>query len=240
MRLGILKADSVLPQFQPAHGDYPDRFFRRLQDNSNEQLQFVTYDVEHGEYPPDLNDCEGYIITGSKKSVYDDEAWIRELESFVVKLHEQQKPLVGICFGHQLVAQALGGKTEPAAVGWGVGVHSAEVVSQQEYMQPAIVSPKFLVSHKDQVTQLPKNAELLASSEFCPFSMFQIEQHIFCMQGHPEFRPEYSRDLIHMRKELIGDAVFQQGIASLDEGLDSDVIAGWILNFLRRAANLDS
>ncbi|MFN3238443.1 MAG: glutamine amidotransferase-related protein [Pseudomonadales bacterium] len=129
MKIGILKADSVLEQFQPEHGDYPDMFVRRLGDNAPESVEFATYDVEHGVYPNHMDDCDGYVITGSKKSVYDDEDWIRALEAYVVELHEHLKPLIGICFGHQLVAQALGGKTEAAAVGWGVGVHESTIHS---------------------------------------------------------------------------------------------------------------
>jgi GMP synthase-like glutamine amidotransferase len=232
MKIGILKADSVLPQFQPDHGDYPDMFIRRLGDNAPESLEFITYDVEHGVYPSHMDDCDGYVITGSKKSVYDNEDWIRQLERFVVALHEQRKPLIGICFGHQLVAQALGGKTEAAQVGWGVGIHESAIRAQAPYMQPALDEVRVLVSHKDQVTRLPEGANLLASSEFCPNSMFQIGEHIFCMQGHPEFRAEYSKDLMNMRRELLGEAVYAAGIDSLQQDLHSDTIARWIVQFI--------
>lgn len=236
MRIGILKADSVLKQFQPAHGDYPDMFERRLGANAKPDTTFQTYDVEHFEYPVDIDECDAYVITGSKKSVYDDEPWIKQLEAFVVRLNLARKPLAGICFGHQLVAQALGGKTEAAAVGWGVGVHESRIDQTQSYMQPALPTAKVLVSHKDQVTVLPTGASLLASSDFCPNSMYQVQEHIFCMQGHPEFRPEYSRDLMEMRREILGEEVYQAGVASLDKGLDSDVIAVWILQFLKQAS----
>jgi GMP synthase-like glutamine amidotransferase len=235
MKIGILKADSVLEQFQPEHGDYPDMFVRRLGDNAPESVEFTTYDVEHGVYPNHMDDCDGYVITGSKKSVYDDEDWIRVLEAYVVELHEHLKPLIGICFGHQLVAQALGGKTEAAAVGWGVGVHESTIHSQLPYMEPALAQARVLVSHKDQVTQLPPGASLLASSEFCPNSMFQIGEHIFCMQGHPEFRAGYSKDLMNMRRELLGEAVYAAGIDSLQQDLHSDTIARWIVQFITAA-----
>ncbi len=237
MKLGILKADSVLDQFQPDHGDYPRMFVRRLGDNADHKIEFVTYDVEHGVYPTHLDDCDGYVITGSKLSVYDDEPWIRALESYVVSLHEAKKPLAGICFGHQLVAQALGGKTEPAEVGWGVGVQGYDMLQSKSYMQPGLSSTRVLASHKDQVTRLPEGAELLAASEFCPLAMFQVESHIFCMQAHPEFREEYSKDLMNMRRELLGEQTYASGIESLDQDLDSDVIAQWILQFLQQAAD---
>lgn len=236
MKLGILKADSVLEQFQAEHGDYPDMFIRRLGTNSESAIEFKTYDVEHGEYPAHVDDCDGYVITGSKKSVYDEESWIKELELYVVELHEIKKPLVGICFGHQMVAQALGGKTEAAEVGWGVGVHRSQIQAQAAFMQPPLPEVKLLVSHKDQVTALPDHATVLASSDFCPVSMYLVAEHIFCMQGHPEFRHDYSRDLMQMRRELLGEEVYVNGISSLDETIDADTTARWILQFLMAAA----
>jgi len=232
MKIGILKADSTLSQFQDEFGDYPDMFIARLSANSEVDLSFEIYDVEHFVYPHTVDACDGYIITGSRKSVYDDEAWIHDLEDYVRLLHGTQKPLVGICFGHQLVAQALGGKTESANSGWGVGVHTSQLMLQKDYMRPALDEVRVLVSHKDQVTVLPPGAELLASSEFCPNAIYQLGEHIVCIQGHPEFAKSYSRALMNFREKIIGAGAFQRGILSLEEALDSDTLAKWILAFL--------
>lgn len=231
MKIGILKADSVLAEFQPEFGDYPDMFIARLSANADPEVTFVTYDIEHFEYPTALDDCDGYIITGSKKSVYDDEPWIHRLEEYVRELDQARKPLVGVCFGHQMVAQALGGKTESAAVGWGVGVHTTKMVVHKPFMQPPLEQVRVLVSHKDQVTALPPGATQLATSEFCPNAMFEVGEHTFCVQGHPEFIKPYSKSLITMRREILGETVFQRGIDSLSEPLDSDTLAKWILRF---------
>lgn len=235
MKIGILQADSVLPQFQDIHGDYPDMIMDRLEDNSETEIEFEIYDVEHGHYPDAIDDCDGYVITGSKKSVYDDEHWIETLGQYVQDLYVVKKPLIGICFGHQLVAQALGGRTQASEKGWGVGVHRSHVIKPQDFMQPHLDDINVLVSHKDQVSMLPMNAELIASSEFCPNSMYQIGGHIFCLQGHPEFVPNYSSDLMDMREEILGPEVHQAGKNSLSKPLDSDVIAKWILTFLEQA-----
>ncbi len=236
MKIGILQADSVLEKFQPEFGDYPGMFEDMLEKAALsalvEEVDVAHYDVEHGVYPATTDECDGYIITGSKKSVYDDEPWIHNLRAYVVELHEARAKLVGICFGHQMVAMALGGKTEPAEIGWGVGVHQSTLIGNKHYMQPPLPALSAIVSHKDQVTILPDNAQLLSTSEFCPNTMFQIENHILTFQGHPEFAKGYSRALLNLRKDILGEAVYGKGIASLGQEIHSDIFAQWILRFI--------
>lgn len=230
MRIGILQTDSVMPQFQGEFGNYPEMFRHLL--SIGEGVTFNNYDVEHGEYPARLDECEGYVMTGSKLSVYDDEPWIHRLSEFVVQLHETRTRLVGICFGHQMVAHALGGKTQPAEVGWCVGIHHSDVLQQEDFMKPERPGYNLIVSHKDQVTVLPPEAELLASSPACPNAMFRIGDHILTFQGHPEFVKGYSRTLMEFREDVLGADRFIQGIASLSEETHEETIARWILNFL--------
>ena len=236
MKIGILKADTVLEQFQDVFGEYPDMVARVLkaasQSENNDHLEFITFDVEQGQYPEDINDCDSYIITGSKRSVYDDEPWILRLRDFVIALDQTRIPTVGICFGHKLLAAALGGKTEPAEVGWRVGVHEAKILSDASFMLPAVRHFSLLYSHKDQVIELPPRATLLASSDHCPNAMFRIGDHMLALQGHPEFLKEYSRGLMEMRQEILGAEKFATGIASLNSATDQVLIASWILQFL--------
>jgi GMP synthase-like glutamine amidotransferase len=123
VKIGILKTDAVRPEWVPEFGEYPDMFIALLGE-LDPTLEFSVYDVEQGEYPADIDEVDAYLITGSKSSVYEDKPWIARLIDFVRELHRRGKKLVGICFGHQLVAQALGGKTEKSAKGWGVGRHT--------------------------------------------------------------------------------------------------------------------
>ena len=234
MKIGILQADSVLEEFQAEVGDYPEMFRTLLLGTGDTTLEFETYDVISEVYPSSIDECDAYLITGSKFSVYEDIPWIHRLREYVVKLHSAKKKLVGICFGHQLVALALGGKAESATVGWGVGVHKSEVKTHKPYMQPNLESYKALVSHQDQVTKLPPEALCLASSEFCPNSMMQIENHILTFQGHPEFKHRYSQLLIEMRRERIGVAVHDKGLESLSQGADDAALANWIVAFYRQ------
>ena len=231
MIIGILQADSVMEQFQPDHGNYPG-MFERVLGRVDAAIEFRHYNVEHGEYPEELDECDGYVITGSKKSVYDNEPWIHVLSTFVKKLHQHRKKIVGICFGHQLVAEALGGKTEPADEGWGVGVHENQILKEESFMDPPVERFALVVSHKDQVSKLPEGAELLASSDFCPNAMFRIDNHILTFQGHPEFTRAYSKDLMEMRQDILGEEKFSAGIESLGRSHDSETISRWIVRFI--------
>ena len=236
MKIGILQADSVLAQFQEAHGSYPgmiEDVLGRAAKSLGVSVSFSTYDVEHGQFPAHTDDCSGYVITGSKMSVYDDAPWIQDLGAYVRKLDEAKARTVGLCFGHQLIAEFLGGKTMSAEVGWGVGIHLSRVVKPAWFMDPQLPAFSLIVSHKDQVVEMPETAELHASSEFCPNSMFTIGEHILAMQGHPEFNRDYSLTLIQHREEILGPETFNRGVASLDGDLSRDQVARWIVRFLK-------
>ena len=229
--VGILKADSVLDDLQRTHGDYSDMFTRILSTDAH-PCEVKVYDVEHLEYPPEIDVCDGYLITGSKRSVYEDEPWIQQLGAFVQTLHQARKKLVGICFGHQLVAQVLGGKTEKSDRGWGVGRHDTRLLLDLNADAPAGTQFSLLSSHQDQVSKLPGSARVLAQSEFCPIAGMLIDQHILTFQGHPEFDSAYARALLQIRRELVGEAKYEVAISSMAQVPDQALVAEWILRFI--------
>ena len=229
MHLGILQVDSVLPQFQPEHGDYPEMFGKLLR-AAKPDVVLTTFDVVKGELPaPEA--CAGYLITGSRQSVYDDLPWIGPLVEFLSELRERHIKVAGICFGHQLIAHFFGGRVGPASGGWAVGVHASDLVTQPAWMQPAKNELSLLSSHKDQVLELPADAELYASNSFCPYAGFLVSDHTMTIQGHPEFRKGYARELMTAREELLGPAVFAEGLASLDQDTDQELVGRWLVNF---------
>ena len=219
------------PECRARFGDYGDMFAIALGSAFDPRPSFEFFDVRRGCYPGRIEDCAGYLITGSRASVYDDEPWIDRLKGFVRELNNARAKTVGICFGHQLVAAALGGHVDRAEAGWGVGVHTWEIVDDSPWMRPRLDELRLLASHQDQVEVLPQSARLLAASDFCPNAAFAIEGHVFAVQGHPEFTRDYARFLMCRRREALGGA-FGPGIASLNEPTDQAVVAKWIAAFL--------
>ena len=234
MKIGILNADAVKPEFAAEFGEYPDMFAEILLAVEPE-LELETYEVVKGEYPADLNEVDAYIITGSKLSVYDDVPWVKELKNFVVKLHEAEKTLIGICFGHQMVAEALGGKTTPADSGWCVGVHTIETTDDAAPYGLPDSAINLRSNHKDQVSQLPPGGKVLASTEACPIASMGLGDHILTFQAHPEFSEGYARALLNMRREIFGEALYQSAINSLETEADNLKVAKHIVDFVSRS-----
>ena len=233
MKLGILNADQVKPEFVKEFGEYPDMFaeiFRAI----DPDISLITYELVNGEYPADVDEVDGYVITGSKLSVYDDVPWVHELKSFVKQLHEKKKKVIGICFGHQMVAEALGGAVEQAELGWCVGGHSNQLNKDAESYGLHGQAVLLRSNHKDQVTELPEGAIVLAGNNSCPISSIGIGDHILTFQGHPEFSEGYARALLNMRREIFGEELFHTAIDSLEIDPDNHRIASCIIDFVSR------
>lgn len=237
MKIGILQCDDVNENLQPDHGNYPDMLLKRLEDHI-QTSDVVIYRAHEGELPASIDECDGYLTTGSRFSVYDPLPWIEALEAFLLKLWEAKKPLVGICFGHQLIARALGGEVERSEKGWGVGVSFNQVVQRKTWMDPWQDKLDLVVSHQDQVVELPAEAEVLVKSDFCEYYVVQYDDHFLSIQGHPEFSKDYSRDLMASRQGIIPDVRLRAGNASLSADVDGELMTKWMVNFMHEASVL--
>jgi len=233
MKVGILKTDAVKPDLAAEFGEYPDMFANVLL-AVEPDLILVTYEVVDGEYPADLDEVDAYIITGSKLSVYDDVPWVKQLKGFVVQLHEAKKKLIGICFGHQMVAEALGGKTLPADSGWCVGVHAIEPTEDAARYGLSSSTIRLRSNHRDQVATLPTGGKLLASTKACPIASIGLDDHILTFQGHPEFSEGYARALLNMRRDILGEELYQTAINLLETETDNLQVARYIVDFISR------
>ena len=231
VELGILKADDVSPDLVQEFGEYPGMFANLLRQVEPE-LQYRTYEIQRGEFPASLDEVDAYLLTGSKYSVYDEVSWIKDLADFVLALHRARKKLVGICFGHQMVAHALGGRTELSEKGWGIGAHEWHFTEAGSAYATGGHSFCLLVSHRDQVTALAPGSKVLAGSDFCPYALCAIEEHILTLQAHPEFSKPYLRYLMAGRKALYGEQLYAEAVQSLSKPTDHLRTARWIVDFV--------
>ncbi|PXY00143.1 glutamine amidotransferase-related protein [Halomonas sp. LBP4] len=234
MHIGLLQCDDVAPELREAHGNYPE-MFQRLFTSVDPTLTFRVWRCLDGEIPDDVNAVDAWLTTGSKFGVNDGLAWVDALCGFVRELWHSGKPLVGICFGHQLIARALGGEVVKSPRGWGVGVSFNRVTERAGWMEPWQEGLDLVVSHQDQVEELPPQTRVLAESDFCPVYLMQVGEHFLGVQGHPEFAKPYSRDLMQLRRELVGAHRVREGQASLNAPVDDTLMVRWILNFMKRA-----
>ena len=235
-RLGILICDHINETLKAEFDSYP-KMFDQLLKNTNTDFTVEYFYVVDGEFPESIDSCDAYMTNGSKQSVNDDDIWIAKLENFIVSLYQANKPFVGICFGHQLLAKALGGVVEKSDKGWGVGIHASTLMQEKTWMQTSIEELNLVVSHQDQITILPKDAQVLYSSEFCPFSMIQVGDNFLGIQGHPEFTREYSEALMELRKNIIPTDVCIEGKKSLTKEMNSSEVTKLLLNFLKSRLN---
>ena len=239
MHIGILKTDAVRPEWVDEFGEYPD-MFERLVLAADPSATFSVWDVEKGVYPSDsdVDTVDGFIITGSKSSAYDDKEWIRNLERLVQELHAKRKKMVGICFGHQVIARALGGTVAKSDKGWGVGVNvynvsELPVQGDDEVRGGGSGVLKLVASHQDQVTVLPPGARTVVFNDHCENAGFVIGDHVLTLQGHPEFSAKYSEAIMAFRRDMIGAERVSQGRASLvTHQHEGPRVARWMVDFL--------
>jgi GMP synthase-like glutamine amidotransferase len=231
--IGLLLCDHVREEFRAAHGDYPEQFSALFAPIAP-QWTFRCYEVTQGEFPARLDECDAYLSTGSSWSVYEEADWIAQTKAFIRSLFEAGIPYVGVCFGHQLLGEALGGKVAKSPNGWCVGVHDFTLLHQDPWMQPPLSTFSLLMMCQDQVMELPPQSTVLASSPACPVGMFRVGTTHLGIQAHPEFTKAYDQALMLLREERMGTAVVEKGISSLDKETDATTIASWIVRFIEQ------
>ena len=222
MRIGILQTGLAPENLSPEMGDYPDMFTRLL---DGQGFPFQTWRVLDGDFPASVHEADGWLITGSRHGVYEGHAWIPPLEQFIRDAYAAHVPLVGICFGHQIVAQAMGGKVERYAGGWSVGPTDYDFGGETITLN---------AWHRDQVVEKPANATVIASNDFCANAALLYDDRVLTVQAHPEFRPEFVDGLIETRgKGLVPDSVLSSATARRDTPLKSQTMAGRIAAFFK-------
>ena len=231
LRICILETDVLRPELVGQYQGY-GRMFEQLFTRQPIAAEFDVYNVMNGEYPADDQVFDAYLVTGSKADSFGDDPWIETLKAFLLARYQRGDKLLGVCFGHQLLALLLGGKSERASQGWGVGTHRYVMNAKAPWMSPQVEELTLLISHQDQVTRLPENATVIASSDFCPNAAYHIGDQVLCFQGHPEFIHDYSRALLELRQDKLGQEVYRKGIDSLAHEHQGSTVAEWMMRFV--------
>lgn len=219
-----------------ANADYQKEYSRLFLDFvqsvfPERKNNIIEYKVAQGKFPKSVKECGLWFITGSPKSVYDDIPWIHQLNEFVNELHQNKVKTIGICFGHQMIAHALGGKVTKSPKGWGVGIRDFKIIQRQAWMSPSAQKLSLFFSHQDQVKKPPAEAQLLATDEFCPHQMMQIGEHILTLQGHPEFSVKFAKDLFGSLKNMIDSETYELAMLSCQRSNDYKTMSDWIRQF---------
>lgn len=228
MKIGILEAGSPPGPLAGRFGSYGNMFRRLL----GPAFKFDIYDVRAGQSPPADNDCEAYLISGSSAGVYDADPWIHTVETFV-KENAGSRPMVGVCFGHQVMAQALGGEVIKSPKGWALGQHRYDLSAKASWMD-GLMPVTLPVSHQDQVVAAGPDARVLGGNDFTPFGLIEYPAlRAVSIQAHPEFEPDFISALIDSRRgNGLDDGAADAAIESLKAPNDRRRVTVWLRRFL--------
>ncbi|MCP4422229.1 MAG: hypothetical protein GY805_36945 [Chloroflexi bacterium] len=232
MKLGILNA--IHPDMSKVNWeDTPIDAFIRFFQSIEAPFEYAGYEAAQGEFPLAPDECDAYIITGSPNGAYEDDEWIDVLVQFIQKAYQARKKLVGICFGHQILAQALGGRVEKSEKGQGFGLKQFEMTAHKPWMTEKPNQCGLYFAHGDQVVQLPPGAELLGGNAFCPIIIYEINGRVLGIQGHPEITVNMMEDVRHFIKDEMEPEVYETAVRSLQNGRpDARLVGRWIVGFL--------
>ena len=235
MRLGILAAGITPDELLSEFGAFSDMFIQ-LFNGTGCLFEYEVFDVRDGSFPDTVEQCDGWIITGSKCGVNQNLLWMRKLKQLVLDVFAAKIPMVGICFGHQIIADAFGGKVDKYKGGWGIGLHSYRFTGEHEFFIDTPAGFTINAMHQDQVITKPSNAQLFATSDFCKYAGLIYDNRIITFQAHPEFSVAFEEALIELRKgDVIPSEAADKGLETLrqkDVAIEALRIAQMIVSFI--------
>lgn len=224
MKIGILQTGHSPDMLKDEFGDY-DELFPALLDGNG--FEFETFAVVDGMFPDGTADADGWLITGSRHGAYEDLPWIPKLEQLIRDIHDSGQPIVGVCFGHQIIAQAFGGRVEKFSGGWSVGRTEYDFDGKKVWLN---------AWHQDQVVKAPASADVVGHNVFCRNAMLSYGDTIWTVQAHPEFSNDFVTGLMRTRgKGLVPDDLMEQAANRRTAPDDNANIAHYMAEFLKKA-----
>lgn len=236
MKLTIIQTGDVPEPLRPTYGPYY-QMFERMFDAARPGFTYEMVTSYDGNALPDPSQLEGIVITGSAAGVYDDLDWLEPLRNFIRSAYAARTPMLGVCFGHQIMADALGGDVRKSEKGWGLGRHVYRVLARPGFMADAPETLSVACSHQDQVIVAPPEAEVILASDFTPNAgLFYRNGRAVSFQPHPEFDEPYARALAELRRGRAPDTVVATAESSFTKASDSARMGGYLAQFFADAA----
>jgi GMP synthase-like glutamine amidotransferase len=236
MKIGVLAAGITPDELIAEHGSYAQMIINLL-NTTDTKFEFEVFDVRLNQFPRDLSQFDGWAISGSKNNVSENLSWMPKLKALILDAYGAKQPIVGICFGHQIIADAFGGNVERYEGGWGLGLHTYQLTPGYESLIGDEKTFSINAVHQDQVINKPNNSDVIAQSDFCKNAGLIYGDLILSFQAHPEFKMEYEKDLVEFRSGTSFPASDSEvAIASLKgKTTDSKKVANWFARFLTQA-----
>ena len=240
MRIAILVCSTDSSGFSEQYPNDGEKFVTLLQP-IRPDWSFHAVPVNENVLPGLVSDHDGYIVTGSPKSNQESDDWVERLHAFIRKLDEARAPTVGICFGHQAIAAALGGRLQEnpgdtTAESFNIGVETLHLVSEEPWMKPPRDALSLYAAHAEQVTRLPKSARLIGWSHDCPVASFVVgergREHMLACEFHPEIYRDFIRAMIVSKESDLGSDVVAAKLEEIETETDGAVMGEWMARFL--------
>ena len=230
----ILEAGFINPALENKYPTYTKLFSEFLMTNSR-KFSVSSFKIYENEFPKNIQEYNSFIITGSSFGVYENYNWIIKTLKLVNKIISYKKQLVGICFGHQLIIQAMNGLVEKYSEGWSTGINPVKFNIQKPWLPKFNKEIKLISFHQDQVIKIPNFVEHLAETNFCKYYALSIGDYVFTIQGHPEFSNTYALDLLKIKRESIGEKQYFKSKKTLEEQNHQGYLFSTIIaNFLEK------
>ncbi len=208
--------------------------FRRMFETGGHAFEYETVPVFEGAACPDPNGLDAILITGSAAGVYDDLVWLDPLRDFIRRAYAASTPMLGICFGHQIMADALGGNVRKSEKGWGLGRHTYRLKSRPDFLATDLSELSIACSHQDQVIAPPADSAVFLASDFTPNAGLAYRNgRALSLQPHPEFDDDYTLALVELRRGRASDVVVETAVASVAIPSHSSEVARWLGDFLK-------